>query len=68
MGSLRDSKKVEEYQITRLSDGEGQLSEGQIEKNESGILSSYSDVLPAPLETDLPRRLVLRGGFPSGMH
>jgi len=31
MGSLRDSKKVSEHQITRLSDGEGQLSEGQIE-------------------------------------
>ncbi len=40
-----NSEKVEEYQITRLSDGESQLSEGQIEKIESGILNSHSGTL-----------------------
>ena len=37
--------EIEEHQITRISDGEGQLSESQIKKIESDILNSHSDSL-----------------------
>ncbi len=41
----REQFTTKEYQITRLSDGEGQISESQIEKIESGILNSHSEIL-----------------------